>query len=106
MRGTGIDAGSSVIGVTAEDAEGRRGKGPTVHAPLQLQSSASSASSAVKLLLFLHAPTTIRRRHTNASRAAKREDPSLPKSFKNVVDLEERADDGAGPGRRPCSSLH
>ena len=46
MRGTGIVRQLSVMGVTAEGAEAAEDS-PTVHVPLLVQSSASSASSAV-----------------------------------------------------------
>ena len=73
MCGTRIESGqvSWVLPQGAEVAE----QSLTVHVPLLLQSSAFSATSAVNLFLFLNAgPTTVCRRHTNASRAAKKED--------------------------------
>ena len=62
MRGAGIVCRLSVMDVTAEGAEGAEDS-PTVHVPSLVQSSASSATSAVKsLAVDLNAgPTTMRR---------------------------------------------
>ena len=69
MGGTGIVCRLSVMGVTAEGAEGRRGLPNTVCAPLLVPSSAPSAPSAVnELFSLMPAPTITAARNTMSAR--------------------------------------
>jgi hypothetical protein len=77
MRGATIDAGSSVTGVTAEVAEGR-GEQPHRSPSVALAVLRALRVLRGKSVVVIDArPTRIRRRHTKASRAIKKEDLSL-----------------------------